>query len=441
MPETDIADPHLPGLIRRLGLPAMVGLSMNACNQAVDAIFIGRLGAESLATLVLLAPLAGLVAAAGIGLGVGTASGIARTLGRGQTEEARRISGVAFVAAGVLALAATGGLLVGRDFILAVLDAPSPIRQAARPYLVPLSLCLGLSMVQILCDFTAMGRGNSRFSLQTLVLCFGVNMALNPVFIFAFGLGLQGSAWATLTAQIVTMAVWYVHFRNPLRRPMLGPLRLIRPVLAIGLPEAGAVAATTLAILLLMRIAGSTGDLLTVAAFGTALRLLFLVMLPLEGFAIGVQPILAHAFGAGDLDRVRRTLRWMLGMGFGATGGLMALFLLVPGPIAWLFTGSADLAEAVAHNLRWLAPALPAIVLRVIVQICLQAAFRPAAAALLGLAPMGWMLLPALAITTTLAEEAGLPLAVSLSTTSAALLAIALLRPLLIKPVPIGVSA
>lgn len=428
MPEPSLSDPRLPRLFLQLGLPAMAGLSLNAAHQVVDTFFVGKLGSEALAALVLMAPLAGLVAAGGIGLGAGTASAIARALGRNAPEEARQITGLVFVVAGLLALFAVIGLVLLRGPVLRLLSAPEPVRLAAEPYLLPLSLTIGLSIIQISCDFTAIGWGNARFSLQTLALCFGLNMVLDPLFIFTFGLGLPGAAWATLTAQIVTLTVWAGHFRDPVRLPALGPLRLLRPVIAIGLPEAGSVVMSTFGLLILFGIAGSAGNTETLVAFGIAIRLLFFVTLPLEGFFIGVQPILAHAFGAGRHDRVIRTLHLLLKLSLCVTFALMLIFMLFPENLTGIFTGDPGIAGQVGQDLWWLAFALPAITIRLCAQISLQAAFRARAAAVLGLAPMGWLLLPLLMLLVPALGPAGLPLAVTSAALLTGLLAAMLLR-------------
>ena len=412
----------------------MAGLSLNAANQAVDAIFVGRLGVEALAALVLLAPLAGLVAAAGIGLGAGTANGIARALGRGAAEDARQIAGIGLIAAAFIACLAATGLILARDPVLQLLSAAPGVAQQARPYMLPLGLSLAASILQILCDFIAIGRGNARFSLQTLALCFGLNMVLNPLFIFGLGLGLPGSAWATLAAQLVTLAVWFRHFQRAASRPRPGPLALLRPILAIGLPEAGAIAASTLGVILLMRLAAEYGDTGSLAGFGLALRMLFMVMLPLEGFAIGILPVLAHAHGAADPGRARRILGQVLCFALLATGALSLLLVLAPGFCAGLFSQDPALIRAASQDLRYLAFAPPAIALRLLTQIGLQAAFRPRAAALLGLAPLGWMLWPVTGLVLLLAGPDALALAVSLSCMAAAILACAFLRQILFTP-------
>ncbi len=427
MPETDLSDPDLPRLMRRLGLPAMAGLSLNAAHQLTDAAFVGRLGGEALAALSLLAPLAGLVAAAGIGLGIGAASCLARELGAGRPEAARRVAGTALGAAAGLGLLAAVLLAVFRARILYTLGTPAALFDQASALLAVQSLTTCLAILQIACDFLAIGRGDARFSLKTLALCFGLNIALDPVMIFGLGLGLPGAAWATLAAQLVTLAAWAGHFAAPARRPLRGSLRHLRRIVAIGLPEAASVTATTLGLLALFAIAAHLGGEQALAGLGIATRLVFAVALPLEGFAIGVLPVLAHAHGAADPARAARTLRLLAGPALRVTVTLALMLALAAGPAARLLTADPAIAGTAAAALRWLAPALPATALRLAAQVWLQAAIRPRMAALLGLAPMGWLLWPALAVTVPVHGAAGLPMAMAIAAFGAAVLAAAVL--------------
>ncbi len=438
MAEIDLADPRLGRLIWRLGLPAMAGLTLNATHQVVDAVFVGRLGGDALAALALLAPLAGLTAALGVGLGVGAASALARALGAGDPERARRVAGTAFAAAFAFALVAMVGLGLAREPVLATLGAPEGLLGLARGYFPPLILVMGLGLVQIVCDFLAIGRGDSQFSLKTLALCFGLNIALDPLFIFGFGLGLAGAGWATLTAQLVTLAVWGWYFSAPARRPRMGSLAELRPILRVGLPETGSVAITTLGAMALLRLAADLGGETALAGLGIALRLMLVVTLPLEGFAIGTQPLLAFAFGANDPDRAALALRRLLIGACGTTAALALLFCLNAGTIAGTMTDTPEVAAAAGAALVWLAPAFPAIALRVVAQICLQAMARARMAAVLGLAPMGWLLWPALALLTPRLGVEALPLAITLAAFGAAIIAAAALRRAAFPPSPIG---
>lgn len=428
MSDPDLSDPDIPKLMLRLGLPAMAGLTLNAAHQMVDAGFVGQLGTVPLATLVLLSPFAGLVAALGVGLGVGAASTVARALGENNFDRVRSIVGLSFTVAAILAVTLWVCLQQLRDPIFNVLNIPQETAVLAKAYFPIQTLTIGFGLIQILCDFIAIGRGESRMSLKTLALCFGLNMALDPIYIFSFGLGLNGAAWATLTAQIVTLSVWAVWFSTPRRRPQLGSFRLLWPILRVGLPEAAALAVTTIGLLAVLRLATTLGGVDSVAGLGLALRVLLLVSLPLEGFAIGVQPILAHAHGAGDPERITRAQSLLI-RGALITGCLCAVGLAsFGGSISALLSDTVTMHNETISALNWLLLTLPAIALRLVAQISLSAAIQPARAMLLGLAPMGWLLWPALAILVPQFGVAGLTMAITCSAYLAAALAWALLR-------------
>lgn len=428
MTPPDLSDPNLPRLMLRLGVPAMAGLSLNAAHQVVDAGFVGQLGPEPLAVLVILAPFAGLVLALGVGLGIGAATMSARALGAEDPGRAREIAGIGFIVAAVLAVVLWGLLHLAGGHVLDLVGIPASDMPLAQSYFPILTLTVSFGLIQILCDFLAIGRGHARTSLKTLALCFGLNMALDPLFIFSFGLGLDGAAWATLNAQVVTLAVWALWFSAPLRRPKIGSFSLLVPILRVGLPEAATLAVTTLGFMAVLRLSADLGDAGYVAGLGLALRLLFLVLLPLEGFAIGVQPLLAHAHGAADPDRVRQAqeilLRGALGIGV-----LLSLVLwMLGGSLSSLLSADISVSAASVSALGWLALSVPAVALRLVVQISLQAAIRPQAAVLLGLAPMGWLLWPVLALLVPPLRLAALPIAITLAACLSALLALALLH-------------
>lgn len=102
----DLSDPDLLSLILRLAIPSVVGLSINALQQVVNAIFVGALGAQAIAAVSMALPIVVLLAAAGQGIGVGTASIISRHLGAGEYLEASKDASTA------LAIAAPIGIVV-----------------------------------------------------------------------------------------------------------------------------------------------------------------------------------------------------------------------------------------------------------------------------------------------------------------------------------------
>ncbi|NIZ12299.1 MATE family efflux transporter [Phaeobacter sp. HF9A] len=406
MTPIDLGSPALMQTLLRTALPAVGGLSINAAHQGVDAYFVGQLGPEALAAVSLALPLTGLTAAVGVGLGVGTASATGRALGARQHEEAGQLASAAMALCMLLAASLAALLWCMRLPLLDLLGASPELHAPALAYLSIMAVSAGLGMVQILCDFTAIGEGNARFSLLSLGLCFGLNMVLDPVLIFWVGFGVKGAALATVVAQLVTLALYAGYFataRGAIRmRPRLSLPALARlwPVLRIGLPEAGSVLLASLAFLLMYRLAGELEGTSGQAAMGIALRLWVLASLPIEGFCLGAQPVLAHAAGAANGARVTAAAWAMATIATGAAALFMAAGLLAAPAFSDLFTTEHSVRMLAAPAVAALALSLPATALRHAAQVTLQATARARLAAVLGLAPLGWLFLPLLLIFT-----------------------------------------
>lgn len=421
MPPLDLGAADLTRTLLRSGLPAMGGLALNAAHQSVDGAFLGHLGTEALAAVSLALPLAGVTAALGVGLGVGTATAIARRLGAGRPEAAGQIASAAMGLGLCLAALAALVLSVARNQLLDLLGATGAVRAPAEAYLALMAFSAALGIVQILCDFIAIGEGNARFSMTSLALCFGLNIALDPLFIFGFGWGVAGAAAATILAQVLTLGLYLWYFaacRGQVRmRPHIGlpAWRQLGPVLRVGAPETATVLAATASVLLLYRLAGGIGGVEGLAALGIVLRLLTLASLPIEGFCLGAQAVLAHAAGGGDLPRLRRAVLRLAGLTCGASVVAGVLVQGWPGLALVAFAASPATAALAEPALRLMALALPLIALRAVAQVTLQATERAGLAAVLGLAPSGWLLLPLLAAFVPAHGFQGLALSLSLA--------------------------
>lgn len=418
----DLGSADLGQSLLRAGLPAMGGLALNAAHQSLDAAFLGHLGTEALAAVSLVLPLAGVTAALGVGLGVGTATGIARRLGLGQEAAAGRLASAAMALC--LTLAALVALLLGlgQGGLLDLMGAEAGLRAPAEAYLRLMALSAGLGMIQILCDFIAIGEGNSRFSLASLALCFGLNMALDPLLIFGFGWGVAGAALATILAQVATLGLYAWYFAARRGRVRLRPhlnWRGLGPVLRVGAPETATVLVTTATSLWLLRLAQAEAGVEGLAALAIVLRLVTLASLPIEGFCLGAQAVLAHALGAADHQRFRHACHRLAALGAGAAALAASLILTavlaLPEVARLVFAASPATAALALPALVLMAPVLPLIALRSVAQVALQASERAGTAALLGLAPSGWLLLPLLAVLTPTGGFAGLVLALCLA--------------------------
>lgn len=400
----DLAAPALRRLVLRLALPALVGLSITGLHHVVNAFFIGMLGTEALAAIGSVLPMIVFMIAIGEGVGVGVAACLARYLGDRRPDLADRAASLGLVLALGSGVLTTILLLVFQHPLLRLFGAGPETLGMAATYATVATLGCTLMFLQMLADSIAIAEGNTRFSMWVLLGCFTLNIVLDPILIFGAGLGLGGAAIATILSQVAALLVfgWYFGKRRGRVRLRLGAMlpdrQVLRTIAGVGLPVAGSTMLTALSLALVYHAASVRGGPDAVAAIGVAQRLLTFGLLPVAGFCLGAQPVMGFAAGAGDQARLRATLRLcfrVVGLAMLAYGLLMAM--AAPLVAGW-FTDDPAVRETTSlaifcyHLAFAVAGAQPVIVAH------LQARDRPLKAALISLAPQGYLLIPLLGL-------------------------------------------
>ncbi len=388
-------------------------MTLNALYAVVDRVFIGQgCGVDAIAGLQLAMPVMMTLTAFGPLVGVGHATLLSIKLGSRDRVACEKILGET-VALKLLSFAALIPLLYA--FLDPVLDlcgaakVTPGARAAAREYLeivlasnIFSHLAFGLSALQ-------RAEGGAIKSMACMVVGFGANLVLDPVFIFGFGMGVAGAAWATNVAMAASClcALWCYWsgrcaVRLRLRRVWVYP-QIAWRALAVGLApflqqmmSAVIVAALQRAFTRWMPDAASrTAEIASLGVFSSALVLVFM---PILGCQQGLQPILGYNWGSRNYRRVLATLR----IGFWVTTALcFAAFVVQVVPpfpewIARMFV-SADHPEVVAlaaHDLAVANCMIWCISPNVLATTYFQAIGRPAAAILLSLLRQGVVLLP-----------------------------------------------
>lgn len=346
----DLSDPHLASLILRLAIPSIVGLSINAVQQAVNAIFVGALGAQAIAAVSMTLPVVVLLTAVGQGIGVGTASFISRHLGAGEYLEASRSASTALALAAPIGIIITVVLLLNLRRIFVTLGATPTIMPVALDYAATLLFGYTLMLLNIVNGFIVRAEGNTRFSMWTMLTAFILNAVLDPAFIFLLNLGVRGAALATLVSQIAAISLYIAHFSK------LGGIVLvnisyvslrtsrIRQIAFIGAPAIMTGLLSAIASMLLYGAAAPFGDD-CIAALGIAVRLLTIGALPVTGFCMGSQAVLGFGWGAHDLPRVWKAAKLMLSMSVALSVAYSAAVVSFARPLVKLFSDSENVTE------------------------------------------------------------------------------------------------
>ncbi|MDA9504861.1 transporter [Bradyrhizobium sp. CCBAU 11386] len=346
----DLSDPGLFRLILRLAIPSVVGLSINALQQVVNAIFVGALGAQAIAAVSMTLPIVVLLAAVGQGIGVGAASFISRHLGAGEHLEASRGASTALALAAPIGITVTVALFLNMREIFLVLGATPTIMPLALDYATTLLFGCTLMLMNIVNGFIVRAEGNTRFSMWTMMTAFILNAVLDPVLISVLDLGVRGAAIATLVSQTAAISLYIAYFtkRDGMVLVRISHISLradrIKQIAFVGAPATMTSILSAIAVMLLYAAAAPFGEE-SIAAVGIAVRLLTIGALLISGFCMGSQAILGFGWGARDFSRVLRAAKVMLSITVALSFAYSATVMVFVRPLVRLFSDSDSVRE------------------------------------------------------------------------------------------------
>ena len=341
----------LPGLIRHLAVPASVGFIFNTLFNVADTWYGGLLSTKVLASLSLSFPVFFIILALGTGLGTGTTALISHALGGGKIKEARlySIQSISFAVANSVLLT-IGGFFVA-PILFRIMGAEGEYLDIALEYMrLILSGTVFFLMNNIFNAFLT-SRGDTRTYRNFLIIGFILNLGFDPWFMFGGlgipAMGIKGIALSTVMIQIIgTFYLLYVVRRRGilihLNYRELFPRKLFfTNLFKQGFPASLNMMTIALGIFIITAFAGRFGTK-AVAAFGIAIRIEQMALLPTVGLNIATLTLTGQNMGALLLHRVYQT--WKLSQIYGLiiilTGSI--LVFLFASQLVSFFTDDAD---------------------------------------------------------------------------------------------------
>lgn len=358
--EERLKQENLKSLLFSLAIPAILAQIVTLIYNLVDRIYIGRMedGALAMAAIGLCVPLTTIINAFNglFGRGGSPLSSIA--LGKQDHEEANRILSQSFMMLVLSSIVITVVFICFQDSILYLFGASSQTIGYAKDYISV--YVLGTIFVQLTVglNYFVNAQGFAKFDMLTVLLGAGLNILLDPVFIFTFKMGVRGAALATILSQAVS-CFWVLHFFRSKRsilhiqRDYLKPDgRIIRKIISLGAsPFFMSASEGLLTISFNQQLLRFGGDL-AVSAMTIMTSMWQMILLPIEGVAQGSQPIISYNYGAKAYDRVRGTisLAFKVTCLYSLVGvGLMELF---PNFFCGLFTSDPELLQLACPMLQ-----------------------------------------------------------------------------------------
>ena len=348
-------------LLVRLCVPTILSQLINALYTIIDRIYIGHIAVDgplALTGIGLSFPIIMLLSAFSMLVGSGGAVHASIKLGQNKMDEAN------------LLLNQSLGTLLLFSCILTLffqwLKEPLLLLFGASANTLPFSLdYLGIYLWGTLFVLISMGmnpfitaQGFSTVSMLTMLLGSVINIVLDPIFIFGFGLGVKGAAYATVISQAAS-AVWVISFLSSKRSslkislPNLRPTRKVMlPVLALGISPFFMMSTESLVNIVLNSTLQRTGGDIAVGAMAILSSVMMFSLAPLQGLTQGGQPILSYNWGAGNSKRVQQAFTYILLTSVTFTTIVCLVLVMAPAMVVGLFTKDEILLETTARAMR-----------------------------------------------------------------------------------------
>ena len=348
-------------LLFKLALPAIVAQIINVLYNMVDRMYIGHIegiGDIALTGVGVTMPIIMAVSAFAALVSMGSAPRASIMMGRKKNDEAENILGNSFVLLIVIAIITTALILIFGWDLLLFFGASENTVQYGWSYL-QIYAC-GTIFVQLTLGLNAFisAQGFSTEAMKTILIGAILNIILDPIFMFPLNMGVQGTALATILSQAVS-CVWVILFlcgkKTSLKlKKKYMTLRpsVFLPCIALGLsPFIMQFTESVITVCFNTSLLKYGGDI-AVGAMTILSSVMQFSMLPLQGMTQGSQPIVSYNYGAGNLDRVKKTFTYLLVSCMIYSTTLWAISVFTPQLFVSIFTDKPELAAYTQHALQ-----------------------------------------------------------------------------------------
>ena len=332
-------------LLVSMSVPIMLSMLVQALYNIVDSVFVSRLSENALNAVGLAFPVQNLMIAVATGTGVGINALLSKSLGEKKFERANlTASNGVFLGVCSAAVFALLGALFSRTFFLVQTDV-AEIVDGGAAYIQVCTVCSFGLFIAISIERLLQATGRTVYSMITQMVGAVINIIFDPIFIFGFGMGVVGAAWATVLGQVAgaALGVWFNARRNPEITLSFRRFRpsgdIIRRIYSVGIPSIIMASIGSVMTFGLNKILIGFTTTAT-AVLGVYFKLQSFVFMPVFGLNNGMVPIVAYNFGARKPERMVKTVKLSVLYAVGIMVLGFAAFQLLPGPLLSIFEAS-----------------------------------------------------------------------------------------------------
>ena len=362
MEETNISQEQNPlgtapvgGLIGKFAIPAIISMLVSALYNIVDQIFIGQgVGMLGNAATNVAFPVTTIATALALLLGIGGASNYNLEMGAGREKKASSIAGTALSTLVITGVILAVAVLLFLRPLLSLFGATTDVMPYAVDYLGITAVGLPFYALSIGGNHIVRADRSPTYSMTCVLTGAIINTILDPLFIFGFGWGIKGAAWATLIGQVVSgilVIIYFGKFRKMyLEMSMLKPSsECLKAIISLGMASCINQIAMAIVQIVLNNILRYYGGLsvygsdIPIACVGVISKVNQVFMAICIGISQGCQPIWGFNYGAKKYDRVRLAYRYSMIACTAIATVFFLCFQLFPHQIVSIFGTGSDL--------------------------------------------------------------------------------------------------
>ena len=348
-------------LIIKLSVPAILAQIVNLLYNIVDRIYIGHMedvGTMAITGVGLCFPVISLISAFTMLVAQGGAPHAAIEMGKGDIKKAEKILGNCFVMLISFAIILAVSFLIFGEKLLMLFGASESTIIYALPYMQIYSAGSIFVMISLGLNMFITTQGFTKISMATVLIGAISNIILDPIFIFAFDMGVSGAAIATIISQAVS-AVWVLCFllgkktKLKIRKENLLPsAKILLPVFALGISPFIMNATEAVINVAFNSSLQKYGGDIAVGAMTICTTVFQMAWVPAQGIGQGAQPIISYNYGAKNADRVKQAFKAFLIICFGYVFAFGMAIEVFPQFFIGIFNDNPQLVETATWTIR-----------------------------------------------------------------------------------------
>ena len=419
----------VPKLVATLAVPTIISMLVSAFYNMADTYFVGKINTSATAAVGVVFSLMAIIQAFGFLFGHGTGNFMARKLGEKNREEASRIANAGFFFCLVFGVIL---MILGLVFIEPLayfLGSTDTILPYAVDYMRIILLGSPYMMASFVLNNQMRYQGNAMYAMIGILVGSVLNIALDPLFIFTFHMGIKGAAWATIISQAISflLLLGATRFGGNIpitlrRNPFV--FRLLPEICAGGLPSLCRQGIASVSVILLNTSArdlafahgGGEASVLyadaAIAGMSIVSRITMFANSALIGFGQGFQPVCSFNYGAKIYNRVKESFWFCVKTSFVFLVVIAVIgYLFAPGLVAMMREDDALVAEIGSYALRAQCLTFPLNAWIVMCNMLLQACGQSFTASLVASCRQGICFIPVLYILPVFFDFTGIMIA------------------------------